>query len=302
MKGGYMIKVFFFTSILILTACSTSTHDLRPLPVIQYEDTMRQGIHSYQRDDYVGAISSFKKALFLCQSIDDHRGILFVKINLIKSAQAINELELAEKNLTSIKDIKQIDPNINSQIILLQAQQFFLQKRYNKALKAIAPLISLLPEKANQYHTQQINLLLTQTKFAVFSDLANTKDWFEKSKTVISNNSIINNKQRALFKRLSAHITQKDKKYDLALELMQQAINSYKLKYNRRAIATCLEEKAAIYLAMKNITAAQKSLIRAKSIREWLQDTHKTQLLDEQLQLLGNEELKSPSELISNTP
>ena len=282
-----MIKRLLLIAILALNAC-TGTPDKRPHPVIQYKRIIQQGIQAYQQDNYIQAIALFNKARVLCQSIDDQQGILIVKINLIESALAISRFDLAEQNLVSLKNTKFLDSNLDTRIILLTAHSLFLQQHYQHALTTLRPLLSQLPDTHNQLSPKQINLLLTQTKLAVFAHSSDAKDWFKQLSTAMTENSTADLAQKALFKRLAAHMAIQESDTEQAISLMQQAIDSYKLKANRRAIASCLEEIALFYLARKNIIMAKDSLTRALLIRKWLQDTHKTASLVQQLKLLNS--------------
>ena len=292
MRGCYMIKSLFFTSVLVLNAF-TNTSDIRPHAAIQSENIMLQGIKAFQQDNYLQAIASFNKALVLYQSIDDQNGILLARINLIESALAISRFDLAEQNFILLGNIEFLQPRLKSKIILLKAHNFFLQEQYHEALQALHPLLAQLPDIYKKLSPEQVNLLLTQTKFAVFSHSADAISWFEQLDTVMAENSMIDIKQKALFKRLSAHMAQQRNNSDQAITLMQQAIALYKSNTNRRSIATCLQEIAGFYYSRKNVKAAYESLSRALFIRKWLKDTYKTEALVQQLQLLDSKAVLS---------
>ena len=289
-----MIKRLLLITVFSLNAC-TSTPDIRPHAVIQSEKIMQQGLKAYQQDRYLQAINSFNKALVLYQSIDQQNGILLARINLIESALAISRFDLAEQNFALLGNTEFLQPGLNSKIILLKAHNFFLQERYHEAQQTLDPLLPQLPDIYDKPSPKQINLLLTKTIFAIFALSADADSWFKQLDTVIVENSNINIKQKALFKRLSAHIALQKNNKEQAINLMQQAIDLYKSSANRRAIATCLQEIAQFYYTMQNITAANDSLNRALLIRKWLNDTYKTKALIQQLQLLGSEAVLSDS-------
>jgi tetratricopeptide (TPR) repeat protein len=175
------------------------------------------------------------------------------------------------------------------------AHDFFLQEQYQEAQQTLLPLLIQLPGKYKKLSPRQVNLLLTQTKFAIFAHTADANSWFEQLETVMVENSKINVKQKALFKRLSAHMAQQKNNTDQAIILMRQAIDLYKSNTNRRSIATCLQEIAGFYYIRKNVTTAHESLSRALFIRKWLKDTDKTKALEQQLQLLGSKAVLSGS-------
>jgi tetratricopeptide (TPR) repeat protein len=262
---------------------------MRPHAVIQSENFMQQGIKAFQQDNFLQAINSFNKALVLYQSIDEQNGILLARINLIESALAISRFDLAEQNFALIGNTERLPPALSSKIILLKAHELFLQEHYHDALKTLDPLLAQLPDTYKEPDSGQINLLLTKTKFAIFAHSADANSWFKRLDAVMAENSTINLKQKALFKRLSAHITQQKNNQEQAITLMQQAIDLYKSKANRRAIATCLQEIAQFYYTRQNYIAAHESLNRSLLIRKWLKDTYKTTVLDQQLQLLDSE-------------
>jgi len=287
-----MIRCLLITAILFLNAC-TSTPDMRPHAVIQSESIMQQGIKAYQQDNYLQAIKSFNKALVLYQSIDEQNGILLARINLIESALAISHFDLAEQNFALIGNTDRLQPGLSSKIILLKAQSLFLQEQYHNALQTLAPLLTHPPDSYKEPGSRQINLLFTKTKFAIFAQSADADNWFKQLDAVMAENSTINIQQRALFKRLSAHIAQQKNNPDQAITLMQEAIDMYKSKANRRAIATCLQELAQFYYARQNIIATHESLSRALLIRKWLKDTYKTTILVKQIQSLNSEAVLS---------
>ena len=287
-----MIKRLLFTAILSLSAC-TSTPDLRPPVVIQSENIMQQGIKSFQLDHYLQAINSFNKALVLYQSIDEQNGILLTRINLIESALAISRFDLAEQNFALIGNTERLKPALSNKIIFLKAHNFFLQAQYHTALQTLTPLLAELPETYKKPDSRQINLLLTKTKFAIFAHSTDADKWFKQLDAVMAETSTINLKQKALFKRLSAHIAQQRNNTEQAITLMQQAIDLYKSEPNRRAIATCLQEIAQFYYTSQNIIAANDSLNRALLIRKWLKDTYKTAILVQQIRLLNTEAVLS---------
>ena len=106
---------------------------------------------------------------------------------------------------------------------------------------------------------------------------------------MILDNSQLTISQQALFKRLAAHIALQQEQHQQAIALMQQSINLYKTKANRRAIATCLEEMAQIYLAKNNYPAARERLTRALAIRQWLKDQYRSTDLINKLKRLSIE-------------
>ena len=79
-----MTKALLIILLLSLNACARR-QDIRPQPIIQSEQIMRQGLKFYRQDSYIQAIQTFNKALLLYQSFDDQNGILLAKINLIES-------------------------------------------------------------------------------------------------------------------------------------------------------------------------------------------------------------------------
>ena len=283
-----MTKALLIILLLSLNACARR-QDIRPQPIIQSEQIMQQGLKFYRQDSYIQAIQTFNKALLLYQSFDDQNGILLAKINLIESALAISLFDLAKQTLDSLPSRMLLDESLKNKVLLLTAHSFFLQENYEQALKTIQPLLSQLPEINTPLSRKQINLLLTQTKFAIFAQSAEASQWFEKLNKVILDNSQLTISQQALFKRLAAHIALQKEQHQQAIALMQQSINLYKTKANRRAIATCLEEMAQIYLAKNNYPAARERLTRALAIRQWLKDQYRSTDLINKLKRLSIE-------------
>ena len=283
-----MIKCLLLTIVLTLNAC-TSTPDLRPHAFIHSENKMRQGISSYQQDNYLQAIKSFKQALTLYQSIDNQKGILLARINLIESALAISQFKLAQQNLALLGNTEHLPSDLSNKIILLKAHNSYLQEQFQDALQTLQPLLPQIQDIQTTLSAKQIDLLLTVTKFTTFAHSAEAIHWFNQVDAIMRNNSNIDFNQKALFKRLSAHIALQKNHQELAIPLMQQSIDIYKSMANRRAIATCLEELSQFYYMRENIPATHESLNRALFIRQWLKDTYKTAVLIKQLNKLEAE-------------
>jgi len=280
-----MIKRALVILMLTLSAC-TSAPDLRPHAFIQSEQLMQQGIKAYQQDHYPQAMRFFSKAIVLYQSIDDQERLLLARINLIRSALAISQFQLAEQTFSAIAENPISEPKLSAQISQLKAHHLFLQQHYQAALQTFFMLAKQIPAAGQPVSPEQLNVLFNQTKFAIFAQATDAIDWFQRL-TMATSESPITSVQTALFKRLAAHIALKKGDKEQAQGLMQQALDLYKAEAKRRAIASCLEELAQIHLARQDKLAAKATLKRALIIRQWLKDTYKTQLIMQQLQALN---------------
>ncbi len=277
-----MIKYLIIIVILGLNSC-TSRYDIRPYALVQSESFMQQGVNAYQQDRYTDAIRSFENAVNSYQSIDNQTGILSAKINLIESALAISHFAIVEKNLFSLENIMSSQPAINTRITLLRAHYYFSQEQYLNAEQTVKPLLSQLSEIDRSLSSDQINILLAQTKFSIFSHTLDAVNGFKQLTTVINNNSKVNVIQKALYYRLAAQLALQQQDIEQAITLMQQSIDLYKLKANRRSIAICLQEMAEIYLAGQNIKLAQENFTRALFIRKRLGDEYKSTILTQKI-------------------
>lgn len=281
-----MIKGLLLVCILSLQACA-GTRDIRPYAFIQSEQFMQQGIKAYQHDQYLEAIRFFNKASVLYQSIDDQDHLLIARINMIKSALAISRFELATQTFTLIAASEISDPKLSAQITLLTAHHLFLQQHYQAALQTFAPLLQQLPTVAQPLNTEQLDLLLIQTKLALFAHSPDAINWFQRLAELIPEHSGATVAQNALFNRLAAQMALQTGNKEQASVLMQHALDLYKSKAKRRAIASCLEELAKIHIARQDKPAAKAAFNRALVIRQWLKDSYKTQLITQQLQTLN---------------
>ncbi|BCG65953.1 MAG: hypothetical protein methR_P3825 [Methyloprofundus sp.] len=279
-----MTKSALLIIMLVISACS-STPDPRPYALTQSEQLMQQGISAYQQDNYPQASKSFNAAITLYQSIDDQHGVLLAQINLIKSNLAISQFALTEQIFSTL-NTNTATPALRAQIIALRAHSLFLQQNYPAALHTFAPLLKQLSDRHAPVNNAQIKLLLMQTKYALFARTPDAPIWFQRLSTVMTDNTQVSSAQLALFNRLAAHNALHAGRHTQALTLMQTSLTSYKAIVNRRATAACLQELAKIHIAMHNIVAAQQALGRALLIRQWLQDSYKTQQISQQLAAL----------------
>ncbi len=270
--------------ILSITAC-TGTLDTRPDVFIQSERLMQQGISAYRQDNYPQASKAFNKAINLYQSIDDQQGILLAHINLIKSRLAISQFTQAEQTLANL-NTRMAPPALRAQITALQAHALFLQQNYKSALQTFAPLLQQIPKNHAPMSNAQIQWLMLQTKYALFAHTADAPAWFDRLTTALSKHDNSSPLQTALFNRLGAQAALQNGQIEKAMQLMHTALAGYKAKAHRRATASCLQELAVIHLAHHDIAAAKQALNRALRIRQWLQDSYKTQQITQQLTTL----------------
>jgi len=259
-----MIKCLFL--LLILSSC-TRLPDLRPTPIIQSESLLQKGIKAYQQDNYTLAINLFSQAKRVYQSIDEQQGQTLATLNLIEAALAINQLSVAQQNLSQIHQ--------HPKSKLLYARLLFAKKSYPQALQAL-PV----------FNNKTINQRLTQLKFVLFAQDKSSPTTLKNLREAIKKTPL-DTAQQALFNRLLALKYLQDKHPKKALPLITSSLNYYKKQADRRAIATCLQEMAAIQIALGKLTSAKNTLNRALFIRQWLKDKIKTQELQKLINRLN---------------
>jgi len=260
-----MIK--YLLLLLLLSSC-VSQPDLRPRALIQSESLLQKGVTAYQQDNYTLAINLFQQAKIAYQSIDNQQGQTIASLNLIEAALAINQLSVVETQLSQLSQ--------HPKHKLLIARLLFAKKEYPKALQA-------LPSLNNT--KSSIEQRLTHLKFSLFAH-AETVDTQLQQLNALSQQTPFNTAQQALFNRLKALKYLQEKKKQKALTLMTSSLNYYQQQADRRAIATCLQEMAAIQIANHQLLKAKKTLKRALFIRQWLKDTTKSEELQNQLNIL----------------
>ena len=247
-----MIKPVILILSLTLPACAGSP-DVRPDSYSKSENLLHSGLIAYKKDDFPAALQKFNSALLLYQSLDDTKGEQLTRINLVETSLALSDFAAAEQQLTILKQQAVdgfLDEPFKNRVILLEVKLLFQQQRYSEALAAIEPL--LLPLDGREpADNNELNLLATAARLETLISAKTKPRWLDKFRTALAQEPQ-QPKFQIILKRIDAIIASQKHQYHEALKLLHEALGYYKLQDDRRAIASCLEDIAAIELAQNN--------------------------------------------------
>jgi tetratricopeptide (TPR) repeat protein len=286
-----MIKLVIIILSLILSACADGP-DVRPDIYSKGENLLHSGLIAYKNDDFPTALQKFNNALLFYQSLDDIKGTQLSRINLVETSLALSDFAVAEQQLTILKQQAVdgfLDERFKDRVILLEVKLLFQQQRYNEALAAIEPLLLHLEE---QEHTdnKKLDLLATAARLETLISAGTKPYWLDKFRSALAREREPQQpKFQIILKRIDAIIASQKQQYHEALKLLHEALGYYKLHADRRAIASCLEEIAAIELAQNNKPQALEHLKRSLTIRAWLKDQYNFAKIQRKIALINQQ-------------
>ena len=286
-----MIKLVSIVLALALPACA-DIPDVRPDIYSKGENLLQGGLIAYKKDDFPTALQKFNSALLLYQSLDDIRGTLLSRINLVETSLALSDFAATEQQLTILKQQGAdgfLDETFKNRIILLEVKLLFQQQRYNEALAAIEPLLLQLDEQ-ELTGNKNLNLLATAARLEALISAGRKPQWLDKFRAYLAREREPKQpKFQIILKRIDAIIASQKQQYHEALKLLHEALGYYKLQADRRAIASCLEEIADIELAQNNKYQALEYLKRSLFIRTWLKDQYNIDKIQQKVMLINQE-------------
>lgn len=259
---------------LFMMACADSRNRQADI-FSKIEPILSKGVVDYKKQNFMAAQKSFAHAMRLYQSVDDYEGVELARINLVETLLALNNFDAVETQLAILKQ-KKIDGMSNDwlkdRVILLEVKWLFQKQKYTESLAVIKPLLALEQWK-NINHTQ-LNLLATAARLETLMGLGTEAQWLKKFRSVLLEKGNSLTKFQIILKRIDAVIATQKQQYPEALALLQTALDFYKTQADRRAIAACLEEMAAIAFQQDNQARVLGYLKRALNIRRWLKDQY----------------------------
>lgn len=266
-------------AVALLGGCS-SVSDTRPEVVRTSERYLQQGVEAYGNSDYVSATDFFSKALAQYRSIDDLNGILYSRINLAETAMAAgsyaavrHQLNEAERILVTLGN-SEYQPRLQ----LLWAQSYWQEKKKEKALEAVQPL---LPEfDAEQKPQQRLDALMlsavmlrTDIAFAdIGKDAETAKRWLQRLDFAFARTSDTTALHQARLRRFEAQWELHKGALEEAEESFAEALEAYREAAARPAIAATLSESAHVAMQRGQWPLAEDRLLRALFIRVWILD------------------------------
>lgn len=263
-----MIKVFAAILLLILQACASAPAP-RPKAIEDAEFFMQQGTASYFHDDYPSSAINYAKALKVYQSIDDQKGVVQSRINLLETTLAIGNLSLAEDQLQRLKQATH-DSQLDTRILLLEVKLLFLQNKYELAIQLITPNLPGFNEQQQlqNKNMHSLNLTASMTRLAVVTKSDQSGLWLKRFGLAIDNESD-NLRYQALWFRMRALDKQHHALYAQSEQLLQQALSLSQQQTYRRGIAASLQQWADLKIELENLNEANELLQRALNIHLW---------------------------------
>jgi tetratricopeptide (TPR) repeat protein len=284
-----MIKPVILILSLSLLACAGDP-EVRPDRYSKGDNLLQSGLIAYKKDDFPDALQKFDSALLFYQSLDGTRGVQLSRINRVETLLALSNFAAVEQQLAILKQQAVDgfpDESFKDRVILLEVKWLFQQQRYSEALAAIEPL--LLPlDKREPADNNELNLLATAARLETLISAKTKPRWLDKFRTALAQEPQ-QPKFQTILKRIDATIPSQKQQYREALKLLHEALGYYKLQADRRAIASCLEDIAAIELAQNNKSQALGYLKRALSIRVWLKDPYNIDKIQHKIVLINRQ-------------
>jgi len=251
---------------LLLTAC-TNHSDLQQEHKSIGEQLLSSGVKDYKQDHYLSAQQKFYRALLFYQSTDNSKGILLAKINLVEALIALSKFAEADELLVFFSQ----DDAFRNRAILLKVKLLFQQQLYSEALFSLQPLLS------QDVGYKKIGLLATAARLETLIIENTAQQWLSKFKDALLVSRNGQQKYQIILKRIEAVIATQNKQYQEAIQLLNEALVFYKQQQDRRAIAACLTEIAAIEIAQNHKAEAVQYLNRALTVRVWLKDQYQVE-------------------------
>lgn len=257
--------------VLLLQSCA-SAPEQRPKAVTDAEYFLQQGTAAFYNDEYPLATQHFSRALAIYQSIDDSRGNMTSRLNLIESTIALGHLDSAEQQLHNLELLSISEPAMQRKLTLLKVRLLGAQSKYPSAISALTPLLPPFdgPQQARKMDQNDMIPLSIMARLAFLSNREDSAVWVQRFENALHDYDDKNNRFRALLLRLQASQKQHEKRYSESKNLLQQALEINQANTNRRAIAGCLQQMAELESEQQHWQSANTYLQRALNIQLWI--------------------------------
>ncbi|WP_428356922.1 hypothetical protein [Methyloprofundus sp.] len=271
-----MTKLYLILPVLILSACAGSI-DTRPAGIINAENYSIEGLQAFSQADWQRAQSLFTQSLIFYQGIDDQQGALLSHINLAEVALVMGDYPAVEKHLFAAGLIAHTtgQPDIQSRIALLYAQNALAQNQVNVAKKFLKPLLAVDEHSASQV---QIIALADRTK-AAFMENIDSALWTRRYAQTLSLADVNDSNLESRLLRFQAELLREQGDIEAAERCLQQALTGYKQHLSRPGIAITLSELGQLYISQGRWYAGKEYISRSLAVFRHLKNTEKiTQL------------------------
>ncbi len=298
--------------ILILSGCFASK-DTRPEIIRTSERLMERGVNAHTNGDYVDAVHCFTLALARYRSIDHRQGMLFSHLNLAETTLATNRLDAAGRHIAEadILTLEMGDHKIIQRVALLKARQYWMQQQRCMALfqlEGLLPTFDARHQPESIPNELQLAALSLRTDIA-FASLRESPEeaelWLQRLQQAMQMVQPVDPRHYARKQRFEARMAAWNGQPDLALNLLDEALMTYRKKALRPAIAATLVEAAQIRWKSHSLDHAEQLLQRALFIRVWMMDRDNArgilELLSELYLQMGDEERAAQSQHLSSS-
>lgn len=249
----------------MLQACG-KTVEYQPKAVTDAEYYSQQGTSAFFNDEYPNAAKHFTKALKIYQSIDRFSGIIDSRINLIETAIAIGNFNLAQHQIKQLESDLAANNNkdIIQRITLLKVKIEFQQEHYLEALGLLNPLLSELKNTP-----LRLNILSSKARLEVMTRSPEATEWIQKFEQSLQKSEPQNERFKALLLRTQALHKQHNGLLKESKQLIHQALSLHHKQAYRRGIAASLQQLASVEYDEENWLKTEFYLQRALNIHLW---------------------------------
>lgn len=258
----------------LMQAACVSAPDPRPEVVTRGEYTLQQGLHAFNADDYLAAAAQFRNALLLYLGLDDLDGVVRSRINLAETALAVDNLQMAERQITALERLlmESALSIYQPRVILLTASLTYKQGQLDRAIEILEPLLVELQTAERQGDAALLLAVVASRTRIALAQGAAVDQWLETLAAVTERSTSAIS--RAQLARLNGEWALRQ---GLLLEAGQQldiALSGYKGVQNRRGIAATLRLQAGLAIAEQRWLDAERLLYRALGVSSQLLDRH----------------------------
>lgn len=204
------------------------------------ESFMAQGVQKYERFEYSVARTKFVLAYHEYQSFNEKQGVVRSCLNLARVALDLGELEEAEKQLQRARKI--IDEYQLTQLAvycdIIASSLLIREEQYDQAEKLLAPYLAdnneLVPKEISEV---AVAIIQNRTRIA-FGKGEDERKWLERYRKAVADME----KYRPRLLRFEAAQALQDEGAEKALELLEEALELYRLHSDPKGVAyTSLE-------------------------------------------------------------
>lgn len=292
-----MVKNAWLIILLIglMSCASKPSAPEQPDIIVEAEKLLQQGVQSYSVNDYVGAVTAFKRALIQFQSVDEIDGVLNSYSNLAETALSLGQYEHVADYLKSGEPLIQYARTYDvRRWQLIQIGLDIKEKRYEAAEQR---LTDLLPKQENSPDDIQISALVNRVHLAFSRDTEDdAQQWLNRLEHVLGKQTEVSQEYLARLHRFRAQLLTRQGAYKLAEVQLKLALGNYKTIARRVGIAATLEQLASVMMYEKRWGDAELYYLRALPVRIAMLDRWSAAHIFEQL-IIVNEQLKKPDKV-----